>query len=315
MPLHDTDSGAYPSLRLPASVTIVEVGLRDGLQNEPGPVPTSEKIRLLEFLVQSGIQRIEVTSFVHPKLVPQLADAEAVIAGAPSFQSGRYSALVPNEKGYDRALAVGLKEVCYVLSVSEGHNRKNVRCSVDESLQKLAAVALRAAQEGVSLRVSLATAFGCPFEGEVPPDRVLRIARRAVEAGASEVVLADTIGVADPAQVYRLFCTIQEALPGTPFAAHFHDTRGMGLANVLAAMQAGITIFDASIGGLGGCPFAPGATGNIATEDLVHMLHKMGISTGVDLGGALKAALFVEKLIGRRLPGHMVAASGGQSCV
>jgi hydroxymethylglutaryl-CoA lyase len=264
---------------MPQRITLWEAGPRDGLQNEPVTISTAGKLQLLELLVDSGLRRFEITSFVHPARVPQLADAAEVARGAPTLPEGSYAALIPNEKGYERAAAAGLKEVSFVLSVSETHNVRNVQCGVEESLAKLAAIAGRAAGAGVAVRAGMACSFGCPFEGEIPDERVLYIAGRVREAGVREIVLA--------------------------------DTRGLGLANVLAALQAGVTVFDASVGGMGGCPFAPGASGNIATEDLVSMLHGMHVATGVNLEALLKAAFFTAELTGRPLAGH---AAGAAKC-
>ena len=291
---------------LPDRVDVVEVGLRDGLQNEPVTVATTGKLKLLEMLVRSGLRRLEITSFVHPARMPRLADAAEVARGAPPLPEGSYAALIPNEKGYERAAEAGLKEVSFVLSVSETHNLRNVQCSVEKSLARLSAIAGRAAHEGIAVRAGMACTFGCPFEGEIPDGRILYVAGRVREAGVGEIVLADTVGVANPAQVFRVISLVRDRWPDARLAVHFHDTRGLGLANVLAALQAGVTVFESSVGGMGGCPFAPGAGGNIATEDLVYMLHGMNIATGINQEALLKAARFTAELIGRPLTGHLV---------
>lgn len=293
-------------LSLPESVNVVEVGLRDGLQNEPVTISTAGKLHLLELLVNSGLRHFEITSFVQPARVPQLADATEVALGAPPLRAGTYAALIPNEKGYERAATAGLKEVSFVLSVSETHNLRNVECSVEESLTKLAAIADQAAKADIAIRVGMACTFGCPFEGEIPEERILYVAGRVWETGVRKIVLADTVGLANPAQVFRVISLVLDRWPDVSLAVHFHDTRGLGLANVLAALQAGVTVIEASVGGIGGCPFAPGASGNIATEDLVYMLHAMNIVTGINLEGLLEAARFTSELIGRPLTGHMV---------
>jgi len=253
---------------------------------------------------------LEITSFVHPARVPQLADAAAMVRGAPPLREGSYVALVPNVKGYERAAAAGIKEVSFVLSVSESHNRLNVQCGVEESLAGLVAVAGRAAAGGIAVRAGLSCVFGCPWEGNIPDGRILEIAGRVRAAGVREIVLADTVGLGNPAQVFRIVSLVRESLPDVSIAVHFHDTRGLGLANVLAALQAGVTVIEASVGGLGGCPFAPGAGGNIATEDLVYMLQAMGIGTGIDLSALLAAVRLASELTGRPPAGHMSRAQG-----
>jgi len=308
VPRLDTEN---KGLDLPGRVVVVEVGLRDGLQSEPVTVPTAGKLALLRRLFDAGVRHFEITSFVRPALVPQLADAGEVARGALSLGGGSYAALVPNERGYERALAAGLKEVAFVLSLSESHNRSNVRCGVEESLAVLAAVAGRAARDGVAIRAALACTFGCPFEGQVPLERILHVAGRVREAGVGTIVLADTVGLGNPAQVFRVIGRLRDRWPDVRLAVHFHDTRGLGLANALAALQAGVSVIEASIGGTGGCPFAPGASGNIATEDLVYMLHGMGIATGIDLDALVEAARFTAELVGRPLPGHVVHACRG----
>ncbi len=284
-------------MHLPHAVEVVEVGPRDGLQNEAVLVPTQGKIALLKALTAAGIQRFEATSFVSPKWIPQLADAADVIAGFSRDPSVTYAGLVPNERGYERAKAAGLREVVLVISATEGHSRANLNRTVVEALAAIPLLAQRGHSEGIHVRVSVSTAFGCPFDGVPDIDRVLWIVERVVAAGIDEVTLCDTIGVANPQQVFETFTQVGHAHPDLKIGAHFHDTRGLALANVVAALNAGIHIFDASIGGLGGCPFAPGAAGNVATEDLVYMLSEMGIETGIDLERLLDVADLVSRLV------------------
>lgn len=296
----------------PQRTRVVEVGPRDGLQNEKSFVPTEGKIALVRALAGAGLRWIQATSFVHPKWVPQLADAEAVLAALLPERAAAYSALVPNRRGYERALAAGVPEVEVVVGVSDTFSRHNVNMGTEESFAQAEAVLARAKHDGVRVRVALATAFGCPYEGEVPPARVVRLARRAGELGADELSICDTNGVANPRQVYDLFAALGAAVPPSLLVAHFHDTHGRGLANVVAALAAGVEAFDASIGGLGGCPYCPGAAGNIATEDLVAMLHAMGIETGVDFPALLEAARLAERLVGRPLLSHALVAGRGR---
>lgn len=292
-------------MNLPDRVTVVEVGPRDGLQNESFFLETGLKARLIGCLAESGLSRVEATSFVSPEWIPQLKDAEEVLAMAGRAPGARISALVPNMKGYLRARDCRVEEVNIVLSASEQHNRKNVNRSVGESLRDLRRIAGEALGDGVLVRGSVAVSFGCPYSGRVDPGDVALIASELRGMGCFEVALADTIGVANPAQAYSLFTFIREKVPGIKLAAHFHDTRGMGLANVLAALQSGVTVIDSSIGGLGGCPYAPGASGNIATEDLVNMLDGMGIETGIDLPGLMRCAALLQGALGRDLKSRM----------
>ncbi|MDN5347689.1 MAG: hydroxymethylglutaryl-CoA lyase [Clostridia bacterium] len=297
----------------PREITVVEVGPRDGFQNVKEFIPTDKKIGLINALARTGIARIEATSFVHPKAVPQMADAGEVFRQIEKVGGVRYSALVPNLRGAEKALEAGVRELVFVVSASETHNRKNVNRSIEESLDEFEAIAGAASRvPGCLLRLDISTAFGCPFEGKVPVEAVARIAARARDLGTAEVNLCDTTGMANPRQVYEEFTSLKEMVPDVNWAAHFHNTRGAGLANVLAALQAGITVFDASIGGLGGCPFAPGATGNIATEDLVHMLEEMGLSTGIDLPALINCARLAEEYLGFTLPGQVMKA--GRAC-
>lgn len=293
---------------LPTRVSLREVGPRDGLQNEP-PVPTEAKIGLLDRLSATGIPRIEAVSFVHPRAIPQMADADKVWAGAQRSSQVRYSALVPNLKGADRALAAGFTELEVVVSASATHNRKNINRSTDESIAELAQIAERVHDEAdATLEVIVATSFGCPYEGEVPVARVLDVARRAVAAGADRLAFGDTTGVATPNRVAALVDGVRSAHPDMPVLLHFHNTRGTALANILIALQHGVTEFDASVGGLGGCPYAPGASGNVATEEVVHMLEDMGIETGVDLEALLDVAAYAQDVVGHELPSGVLKA-------
>lgn len=282
-------------MQLPHSVEVVEVGPRDGLQNESVAVSTEGKIALLKALTQAGIKRFEATSFVSPKWIPQLADAAEVITGLPPAPGVTYCGLVPNERGYERAKAVGIPGVVLVISATEGHSRANLNRTVAEALATIPVLAQRGLADGIHVRVSVSTVFGCPFDGLLEIEQVLWIVERVAAAGIDEVTLCDTIGVANPQQVFEIFTRVRHAHPNLKIGAHFHDTRGLALANVVAALDAGIRTFDASIGGLGGCPFAPGAAGNVATEDLVYMLSEMGIETGIDL----ERLLDVSELVGQ----------------
>lgn len=296
---------------LPKKVIVVEVGPRDGLQNEKTMVSTDDKIRLIKGLAFAGIKNIEATSFTHPKWIPQLADADELLKRLGPIEGVMLSALVPNERGLSRALKVGVREICLFVSASAAHNKKNVNMTPQESIQGFEAMVLPAKKEGIRVRATVSTAFACPFEGAVNPSVTLNIARQLVDIGADEIVIADTIGYANPLQVQHLFHTLQQELKGVLLSAHFHDTRGMGLANVLAALQVGIAKFDSCIGGLGGCPYAPGALGNIATEDLVNLLHCMGIETGIDLENLLKVAGMLKGILNRPVTSHMAQSSGG----
>ena len=293
----------------PAHVTLVEVGPRDGLQNEPAPVPTASKIAFVEALAAAGLPVVEVTAFVHPRRVPQMADASDVMQGLARRPGTRYSALVPNEKGLDRALAAKVTEIAVFGAASKSFSLRNLNASIDEVMREQAVVARRAHEAGLRVRGYLSTCFGCPFEGEVPADRVASLAKRMLEeCGVFEVAVSDTIGIAHPGSVARVLDAVLAALPADRVALHFHDTRGAALANVLTALGYGITTYDASAGGLGGCPFAPGASGNLATEDLVYMLDGLGIHTGVSLDAVMAASLALEPVIGRSLPSRYVQA-------
>jgi hydroxymethylglutaryl-CoA lyase len=292
-------------------VRVREVGPRDGFQNEPEVVPTGEKVRLIELLAASGLKRIEATSFVRADVIPQLADAAEVLDRVRVPEDVALSVLVPNERGLDHALARRdrFHEVNVFLSASETHNQRNVNRSVEESLAGLERVLGRARAEGLRCEGVISVAFGCPYEGHVAPERVFAIARRLRDAGAQEIGFGDTTGMANPAQARAFFPAAREALgDDVELTAHFHNTRGQGLANVLAALDAGVDSFESSFGELGGCPVPAGATGNIATEDLVSMLHEMGIETGVTLDGLLAAARAAQAVLGRPLGSHVLTA-------
>jgi hydroxymethylglutaryl-CoA lyase len=291
-------------------VDIREVGPRDGFQNEPEVIPTAEKVRLVELLARTGVQRLEVTSFVKPEVIPQLADGAEVLAKADIPDDVSVTVLIPNEKGLDNALAQRDKfdEVNLFLSASETHNVKNVNRSVEDSLTGLERVIERALSEGLRCEGVISVSFGCPYEGEVAPERVFEIAERLITAGCAEIAFGDTTGMANPRQVGEFFAAAQDRLKGTQLTAHFHNTRGQGLANVLAALDAGVRSFESSFGELGGCPVPRGATGNIATEDLVSMLHEMGYDTGIDLEKLVEAARAAQTVLGRTLGSHVLVA-------
>ncbi|MBI4608510.1 MAG: hydroxymethylglutaryl-CoA lyase [Candidatus Rokubacteria bacterium] len=293
---------------MPKRVTICEVGTRDGFQIEPDFIPTEQKIEVVNRLAACGLPRIEVTSFVHPKAVPQLRDAEEVMARITRRPGTIYAALVPNDKGAARAADAGVDELHTVVSASESHNLANVNMTVAESLEKLRAVAEVARRASIPVVAGISTSFGCPFEGEVPLERLESVVARLVELGARGVTLADTTGMANPAQVARTFEHLLPRFAGVEWSLHTHDTRAMAIPNILAAMECGVTSFDASIGGLGGCPFAPGASGNVCTEDLIHCLHAMGVESGIDLDRLIETAKYVEQVIGRTLPGQIMKA-------
>ncbi len=296
------------AMRLPDRVTICEVGPRDGLQNEARNVPTSGKIRLIELLAGTGIRRMEATSFVAPKWIPNLADADEVLVGIRRRPGVTYAALVPNLRGLERALAAKINEVVIFLSASETHSQKNINKSIAQALETYGEVATQAKKAALQVKGAISTCFGCPYEGDVDPAVVVRIAAALVDMGADEIGISDTTGMANPRQVYALVSSVAERVPVEKLSLHFHDTRGAALANALAGLQAGVTIFDGSVGGLGGCPYARGATGNVATEDLVHMLHEMGIETGVDLQKLIGCARIAQELVGRPLESHVARA-------
>ncbi len=287
---------------------LVEVGARDGLQSDPTLLPTAAKIELITRLVDAGVRRLEATAFVNPKRVPQMADAEAVMAAVPKRDDVTYIGLVLNQKGFERAVAAGCQEVGMAVVASDTFNRRNQGASTAESIDAWSVIAREARAAGVRAQVTVSAAFGCPFEGEVPTARVLEIAERVAEAGPVEVALADTIGVAVPSQVTELFGRLRERLPGMPLRAHFHNTRNTGIANAYAAVAAGVHTLDASIAGIGGCPFAPAATGNIPSEDLLYMLERMGIDTGISLPAMLETGRWLESQLGHGVPGMLLKA-------
>jgi len=295
---------------IPKAVRIREVGPRDGFQNEPETIATAEKVRLVEMLARTGVRRLEVTSFVRADVVPQLADGGEVLERAEIPDEVSVSVLVPNMRGLEAALEVREKidEVNVFLSASETHNRHNVNRSVEESLQGVEHVLARATEEGLRCEGVISTSFGCPYEGYVPVERVFEIAKRLSVAGAVEIGFGDTTGMANPIQVGEFFRRAQDEIVGAELTAHFHDTRGQALANVLAALEVGVDSFESSFGQLGGCPVPPGATGNVASEDLVSMLGEMGIATGVDLGKLLEAAAAAQEILGRPLASHTLVA-------
>jgi hydroxymethylglutaryl-CoA lyase len=295
---------------LPDRVSIREVGPRDGFQNEPEVIPTEDKVRLIDLLARTGVRRLEVTSFVRADVIPQLADAAEVLEGIDPPDGVSLGVLIPNERGLEKALQHRdrFHEINVFLSASETHNRKNVNRSVEESMAGLERVLVRAREAGLRCEGVVSTSFGCPYEGHVPPERVYGLARRMVDAGVEEVGFGDTTGMANPRQVRTFFAGAFDALPGVELTAHFHNTRGQGLANVLAALEAGVTSFESSFGELGGCPVPAGATGNVASEDLVSMLHEMGIETGIDLERLLGATRAVREVLGRSLGSHVLTA-------
>jgi hydroxymethylglutaryl-CoA lyase len=292
---------------LPSRLSLREVGPRDGLQNE-SPVPTEAKVELIDALSTTGVGRIEAVSFVHPKAIPQMADAEEVWQRIARNDDVRYSALVPNLRGAQRALDADFREIEVVVSASDTHNRRNVNRSTEESLDDIAAMIGVVHDAGGTVQVIVSTAWGCPYEGDVPVQRVLSTAARAVAEGADGLSFGDTTGMATPGRVRKLVGEFRMAHPDTPLNLHFHNTRGTGLANVLTALELGVDDFDASVGGLGGCPYAPGATGNVATEELIHMVEDMGVETGVDLDAMIEAAATAERLVGRTLPSQVLRA-------
>ena len=294
-------------------VTVVEVGPRDGLQNESANVSTADKIAFVNLLSEAGLPVIEVSAFVSPKWVPQMADAAAVFAGITKRDHIRYTALVPNVAGLDRALAAGVREVAIFAASSETFSRKNINQSIDQSLIGYADVCARALASGLRVRGYLSTAFGCPYEGDVPPARVADLSERLIQMGAFEVAVSDTIGVAHPAQVKQVLEAVLSRVPLERVALHFHDTRGTALANVLEALSIGVTTFDASAGGLGGCPYAPGASGNLATDDLIYMLDGLGVETGVSLAALSKASAFIGRQLDHKLPSRYFQAQGSRS--
>ncbi len=307
---------------LPKRVKVVEVGPRDGLQNEPNQVPTADKLRLIEALFDSGLPYVEVTSFVSPKWIPQLSDAGEVAEGlrsirrnsatclTPSFtRSTTTSCLVPNLKGYERFKTSGIDELALFMSATESHSKKNINKTIDQAFQALQEVIDAAKPDGFRIRCYVSVVFECPYEGKTEREQVLRVTERLAGMGVDEISLGDTIGAATPKDVYDIVDHVAKHVDKKHLALHFHDTRGTALANVLAGLEAGVTIFDASIGGMGGCPYAPGAAGNLATEDLVYMLHGMGIETGINLEKLVDAGAIAQEIVGHTLPGRYLKAA------
>ena len=297
----------------PASVTLYEVGPRDGLQNETARLPVEAKVRLIQALSACGLSRIEIGSFVRPDWIPQLADTDQVAQRLQRRAGLRYSALVPNRTGLDRAVSSGLREVAVFMSSSEAHNQKNTNKSIAESLEHFSAIVPAAKAQGLFVRAYLSTVWGCPYQGEVDPRRALEITQKLRAIGCDEISLGDTIGIGNPLQTRRIVALFLEGgIEASRIALHLHDTNGTALANCLAGMELGITTFDTSVGGMGGCPYAPGAAGNLATEDLASMLEGMGIETGVDLEKLFAAGELAEELSGRKLPGRRLQAALGR---
>jgi hydroxymethylglutaryl-CoA lyase len=293
----------------PTPIEIVEVGPRDGLQSESQVLPTATKVEFIRRLVAVGLRRVEVASFVNPKRVPQMADAEAVLAAlAPLARDARFIGLVLNRKGFERAQAAGCTEVGMAIAVSESFSQRNQGSSVDEGVDAWLDIARAARGAGIRAQITISTAFGCPFEGEVTIDSVVRLAERVAAGQPDEIAVADTIGVAVPTQVSALIAALRAALPQVRLRAHFHNTRNTGLANAYAAVESGVAVLDASCGGIGGCPFAPAATGNIPTEDLIYMLHRMGVNTGVDLPALLDTSRWLQQALDHAVPGMLVKA-------
>jgi hydroxymethylglutaryl-CoA lyase len=291
---------------LPDRVKIMEVGPRDGLQNESTVVPTAEKLAFIDALFDAGHERVEVTAFVHPRWIPPLAD-HAEVATSIEVREGRVcAALVPNMRGYENAAKTRVNEVAFVLAATDGHNQKNINATTDEALARYVEVADRAKEDGLPFRAYVSCAFGCPYDGEVPVSQVVAVAEKLNALGPYELSIGDTIGVGNPRRTVELARALGDAVGLDKIALHLHDTRGTALANALAGLEAGIRSFDTSAGGLGGCPYAPGASGNLATEDLVYMLDEMGVETGVDLDKLVEASLKMEKLLGRRLPSRLL---------
>ena len=298
--------------RLPPRVDVYEVGPRDGLQNELRIVPLEGKLRLIDALARAGERRIEATSFVSPRWIPQLSDAEEVLKALPRGNGVVYSALVPNRKGLDRAVAAGLEEAAVFISASESHSRKNINKSIAEAVSVATDVAKGALAAGMRVRAYLSVVWGCPYEGPVSIERVVELCRKLADSGIYQLSLGDTIGVGVPNQTEEILAAVTRHVPVNRLALHLHDTRGLALANALVGLSAGVTTFDASIGGLGGCPYAPGAAGNLATEDLVNMLHRMGVETGIDLEKLVEAGEVAQELIGRKLAGKFLQAALGE---
>jgi hydroxymethylglutaryl-CoA lyase len=299
-------------VKLPAEATIYEVGPRDGLQNEARQVPTAEKIRFIDSLVAAGIRNIEITSFVSPKWIPQLADSAEVARGVRRLPGVRMSALVPNKRGLDAALAAGMREIAVFMSASETHNKKNVNKTVADTLTAFMDVVPHARAAGLPVRAYLSTAFGCPYEGDVDPEAVVALTGKLHGMGVYQISISDTIGVANPQQVEDVLGRVLAKYPASALAVHFHDTQGTALANCVMALTLGITTIDSAAGGLGGCPYAPGASGNLATEDVVSMLHGMGVKTGIDLDKLTEASRTAATFVGHELPSKYLKAHIGK---
>ncbi|WP_096181803.1 hydroxymethylglutaryl-CoA lyase [Effusibacillus lacus] len=297
-------------MKFPEKVTVKEVGPRDGLQNEQAVIATGDKITWINQLSLTGLKYIEITSFVNPKWIPALADAVEVAKGIERVPGITYTALVPNLRGLERALEANIDEAAVFMSASETHNLKNINKSIEDTYPVLQEVVQETINAGKSVRGYVSTVFGCPYEGPVSVEAVVRVADRLFEMGIGELSLGDTIGVANPRQVTEVLKVLLKRFPAEKLAMHFHDTRGTAMANVLASLDMGITVFDASLGGLGGCPYAPGASGNLATDDLLYMLEGMGIHTGIDRDKLIAAALFIQEKVGRQLPSHSLQTLG-----
>ena len=297
---------------LPDRVHVVEVGPRDGLQNESQTIATEKKAEFIRLLGAAGLKEIEVASFVHPKWVPQLADADSLIPRLKPIPGVRYSGLVPNMKGLDRAIAAGLHRIAVFTAASETFNRKNINVGVDESIALYKPVVARAIHVGLSVRGYVSTCFVCPFEGQIAKEKVLRVTEALFDLGVDEVSIGDTIGAATPKDVEETGGHLLSRFPADKLAMHFHDTYGMAIANVYQSLRMGLTKFDSSAGGLGGCPYAPGASGNVATEDLIYLFDRLGIETGVSLGGVRRASHFIGQALGRTLPSRVLQTSVGE---
>ena len=293
---------------LPRRVTVVEVGPRDGLQNEAAPVTVDDRVSFCNRLLDAGLKVVEVGAFVSPRWVPQMAGSDEVVRRVGRRPGAKTPVLVPNRQGFEQARQAGVKEIAVFTAASETFNRKNINATIDESFQRFAGFVPEAAKDGFWVRGYVSTCFGCPYEGQVKPEKVAEVARRLLEAGCHEISIGDTIGVGVPSQVTDVMGRLKEVVPARALAVHFHDTRGTALANVLAALQSGIATVDSSAGGLGGCPYAPGASGNLATEDLLYMLHGMGIETGVDLAQVAAASRAIAPRLGHPLPSRYLQA-------
>lgn len=293
-------------------IKIVEVGPRDGLQNEPVSIATEDKLRLIHQLGAAGLQHIEITSFVHPKWIPQLSDAVEVARSLERQPGVHYSALVPNAKGFERAVEAEMKEIAVFLSASETHNRKNINQSIDESIEQYRTVIEQAKAHGMRVRAYISMVFGCPYEGDIAISQVEKLTKKLAQYEVDEISYGDTVGIGNPRQVREVFTALASVYPMDRMAGHFHDTWGLGLTNVHAALEAGVRIFDSAVGGLGGCPYAAGASGNIATEDLVYLMDKLGVSTGVQLEALMEISMEMEQRMGRPLPSKVYQSMKAQ---